>query len=165
MQTLRRTFFALCLLGPLALLPSTTQAAPPLSTSILVVSTHNPSTFGQTVVFSVLVAPPAGSLLIPSGSCQLMDGATSLGLNVLTSAGTCVFSSNSLAVGPHTITLVYSGDATFAANTGSLNTNPQVVNGPAGTPAPSSGALLLLGILLTALATLVLRRRPGVETR
>lgn len=69
-------------------------------------------THGSTVTFTVAVAG-----VNPTGTVSFMDGATSLGVATL-SGGSAGFQTSSLAVGPHSITAVYSGDVN---NTGATS--------------------------------------------
>ncbi len=78
--------------------------------SLTVTSSANPSVEGQAVTFAVKVSPASAV-----GSVGLMDGPTTVGAATL-SGGSAALSISSLAVGTHSITAVYSGDATNAAN-------------------------------------------------
>jgi hypothetical protein len=69
----------------------------------------NPSTFGQSVVFTAMVSGPGGT---PGGSVTFNDGATALGTITLNS-GVATVSTSSLSVGPHSITATYSGETSF----------------------------------------------------
>ena len=73
--------------------------------AVTVGSSLNPSVFGQAVTLTVSVAP-AGA----TGSIQFMDGAAALGTTPLTN-GAATLITPSLAAGSHSITAVYSGDA------------------------------------------------------
>lgn len=72
--------------------------------------TANPVT-GQPV-------PPA--ILQRTGRVQFLDGATVLGSATIY-RGTATFTTNSLAVGTHTITATYSGDANLSESSGSTS--------------------------------------------
>ena len=61
-------------------------------------------------------APGAGT---PTGTVTFMDGATTLGTGTLDAAASRRSRPSTLAVGPHTITAVYGGDASFTASTSS----------------------------------------------
>jgi hypothetical protein len=65
------------------------------------------------VTFTATVSSPLGA---PTGTVAFMDGASLLGTSNL-SAGTAIFTTSSLAVGSHSITAVYNGDANFVAIT------------------------------------------------
>ena len=78
--------------------------------NLTVTSSANPSVEGQAVTFTVKVSPASAV-----GSLGLMDGPTTVGAATL-SGGSAALSISSLAVGTHSITAVYSGDASNAAN-------------------------------------------------
>src|SRR6185436_13069851 len=86
------------------------------ATSTSLTSTPNPSTFGAnaTLTATVSVSPPgAGS---PPGTVEFFDGVTSLGTAPV-SAGSAVLNTSALAVGAHSLTAVYSGNASFSGST------------------------------------------------
>jgi sugar lactone lactonase YvrE len=70
-------------------------------------------TYGATVMLTASVAFTA-TVSPPTGTVAFMDGANLLGTGNL-SAGTSTFTTTSLAVGSHSITAVYSGDANFVS--------------------------------------------------
>ncbi len=86
------------------------------SSSTIVTSSANPSAFGQSVTFTAQVATVSPGEGAPTGSVTFFDGATELG-NVAVNAGIAAFTSSNLALGSHSITAKYSGDADFAAST------------------------------------------------
>ena len=95
-----------------------------------VVSNATPSVFGQTVKFTVTVAPNLACT--PTGTVTLLDGANPIASNLPLSGGMATFSTSALSVGNHSITASYSGDHNFNA-TGSdagstANTLTQTVN-------------------------------------
>jgi hypothetical protein len=77
------------------------------STSVGLTSSLNPSTAGQAVTFTASVTPS-----MATGTVQFRDGSTVLG-TVSVSSGSAALSISSLAVGAHSITAAYSGDATY----------------------------------------------------
>jgi hypothetical protein len=95
-------------------------------TSTTVTSSANPSVFGQSVTFTAtvtVVAPGSGT---PTGTVTFNDGMTAVGGGTLNSAGQATFTTSSLSVATHSITVVYSGDTNYLASTsGALS---QVVN-------------------------------------
>ena len=96
-------------------------------TQTALVSSANPSLFGQSVTFTATVSvtvPGAGS---PTGSVEFLDGAASLGTGTVDGAGVATFATTGLAGGTHPISAAYSGDAGFAG--GTSNTVSQVVGG------------------------------------
>lgn len=80
------------------------------------VSSLNPSTYGQPVTFTATVTPSSGAGT-PTGSVSFKDGSTTLGSSALNTSGVAIFATATLAGGMHSITAVYSGDATFNGST------------------------------------------------
>ncbi len=127
--------------------PTTFAVAASLSQTA-VVSSVNPSTFGQSVTFTATVsaaapppvlpttAPVAGRpiaaaasapvTVIPTGTVTFLDGSNPIGTGTL-SGGVATFATSTLVVGNHPITASYGGDGNFNSSTGSLTGNPQVV--------------------------------------
>src|SRR5207253_3104353 len=85
------------------------------STTTTVVSSANPSVFGQSVPFTATVAPVAPGAGSPSGTVTFLDGTTPVRTGTL-SAGTATFTTSTLAVGSHPITASYGGDANFSGS-------------------------------------------------
>ncbi len=88
----------------------------PVNTSTVVLSSVNPSTVGQPVIFTAFVSasgPAAGG---PTGTVTFFDGAATLATRTLVS-GQASFSTAALSLGTHPITAVYSGDNTFRPST------------------------------------------------
>jgi hypothetical protein len=99
---------------------SLTQTVSKESTSTVVASSPDPSVFGQLVSFTAVISVLGTGAGAPTGTVQFMvDGAT-LGtpVNLSNSGGaiTASFTTASLAVGTHTITASYSGDANFSGS-------------------------------------------------
>jgi len=72
-------------------------------------------TTGQSVTFTASIAPQSGSGT-PTGSATFLDGQTQIGTSPL-SAGSSTFTTTGLSAGIHSITAIYSGDATYAGST------------------------------------------------
>ena len=88
------------------------------------------STLGQSVAFSATLTGAAN----PTGSVTILDGATTLGTATL-SGNTATFTTSALAVGMHSLTAQYAGDANNAAATSAAlahQVNPVLVNGQCG---------------------------------
>ena len=97
------------------------------------VSSLNPSLAAQAVTFTVSVSPVGAT-----GTVTWMDGTTALGTSTLAS-GTATYTTSSLTIGSHSISAVYSGDATYLGITSGVLV--QVVSTlPATTPAPTATA-------------------------
>jgi hypothetical protein len=92
-----------------------TQQVDQVTTSTALVSSLNPSTFGQNVTFTATVAGSS-----PTGTMQFKDGGTNLGAAVALSSGQATFSTTTLTPGSHSITAVYSGDAGNLTSTSAL---------------------------------------------
>ncbi len=94
-------------------------------TTISVVSSLNPSTFGQSVTFTATVTGGTA----PTGTVQFKDGATNLGAPAMLAGTTATFTTAALNVGTHPVTAVYSGDSSNGGSSSPLVS--QVVNGVA----------------------------------
>jgi hypothetical protein len=82
----------------------------------------NPSMLGQSVTLTATVVCPT---FVPTGTVSFFDGATPLGTGPLVGGGANI-STSALAVGPHSLIAVYSGDGNCAASTSPVAS--QVVN-------------------------------------
>jgi len=71
----------------------------------------NPVFLNNPITFSATVAAPAGT---PTGSITFLDGTVPLSTVPMNGVG-ATFTTSTLTLGLHTITAVYSGDATFTA--------------------------------------------------
>ena len=92
--------------------PALSQVVNKTATTVTVASSRNPVPSGSSVTFTATV--PAGA----TGTVQFLDGTTVLGTGTV-SGGTASFSTTTLSVGTHSITAVYSGDATYNGATSS----------------------------------------------
>jgi len=97
---------------------ATTKAA----TTTTLVSSLNPSIYGQSLTFTARVKSSSGT---PAGTVAFKDGTTTLGTITL-SAGVAKYTTTTLAVGTHSITAVYSGSTSY--NTSTSTAVSQVVN-------------------------------------
>src|SRR6202035_716316 len=89
---------------------------PPLLASVALQSSLNPSEVSEIVTFTATVSAKS-SQGTPTGTVQFMDSTTILGNSTLNSKAIAGFSTTALALGNHSITAVYSGDAQFVAST------------------------------------------------
>src|SRR5215472_4442692 len=96
-----------------------------ISTTTMLASSMNPSTYGQPVTFTATVVPSSGSVT-PTGLVTFKDGSTTLGSSALNTSGVATLSTSALTSGGHSITATYSGDATF--NGGASAVLNQTVN-------------------------------------
>src|SRR5206468_4058771 len=96
-----------------------TQTVNKADTATTLVSSNNPSVFGQSVIFAATVSANAPGAGTPTTSVIFKDGATSLATNTLV-AGVARYTNTTFIVGSHSITAVYIGDANFNTNTSSV---------------------------------------------
>jgi hypothetical protein len=86
--------------------------------SILLASSGNPALLGQPITFTATVSDvTGGEPFVPTGTVTFSDGATVLGTPRPLSTGGVATLTQALAVGVHSITAAYSGDANFASKT------------------------------------------------
>ena len=96
-------------------------------TTTAVVSSGNPSVFGQSVTFTATVrvtSPGAGT---PTGTVTFKDGSSSIGTGVLTGGTTATFKTSRLTGGTHTITAAYVGDTNFSSSSGTLSGGQTII--------------------------------------
>ncbi|MEO6391213.1 MAG: Ig-like domain repeat protein, partial [Pyrinomonadaceae bacterium] len=100
------------------------------NTTTGLISSLNPSVFGQPVTFTATVAVTAPGVGTPSGTINFLDGGNPIAgcQNVALQVLQAQCQPGSLSVGNHTITAAYSGDGSFNTSNGSMTGNPQVVN-------------------------------------
>ena len=80
---------------------------------VVVVTADKPTTYvGDTVTFTASVT---GSGVTPSGTVELFNGTTSLGVKTLQLNGTATYTVSTLAAGTYNFTANYSGDAVYGA--------------------------------------------------
>ena len=83
------------------------------ATTTTVVSSLNPSVFGQAITFTASVSSQGGG---PTGTVTLFDGSNQLASGSLVNGSAAILVS-SLAVGAHSITAIYQGGPGFAPST------------------------------------------------
>src|SRR5207302_607900 len=131
-------------------------------TSTAVVSSGNPSVFGQSVTFTATVSVTSPGAGTPTGTVTFKDGGTTLGTGNLNSGLQASFSTAGLSVATHSITAVYAGDGNFIASTSAATS--QVVNkADTTTLVESSANPSVFGQLVTFTAT-VSPVAPGAGT-
>jgi hypothetical protein len=121
---------------------ATAQTVSKANSTTLVISSVNPTVFGQSVTFTArvnAVSPGAG---IPSGMVNFLDGATQIGTGTLNASGVATFQTPTLSPGSHTISASYLGDADFnsgsSANLTQTVTKASTITILASLPNPSS---------------------------
>jgi len=85
-------------------------------TTTALTSSLNPSQFGQAVTFTAHVTSTGPA---PTGSVKFLDGTTSIGLATL-SGGVAKLTKSNLAVGSHSITAHYNGNAASSTSTSAI---------------------------------------------
>jgi len=92
-----------------------------ITSTVTIASSLNPSVFGDAVTFTATVSAGA------TGTVSFLDGTTTLGTGTITGTD-ATFTTSALAVGTHSITAVYNGDANHsAASSAALS---QVIESP-----------------------------------
>ncbi len=109
------------------------SASPPLiftvipdTTTATLTSSDNPAIIGTSVTFTAKIA---GNYATPSGTVSFMDGAATLGMATLDGNGGATFTTSSLALGTHPITVVYNGTSDFNPATSAM-LNQLINDGP-----------------------------------
>jgi hypothetical protein len=92
------------------------------ATTTTLTASPTTATAGTAINLTATVAESGGSG-VPTGTVTFKDGSTTLGSMTLNGTGVAVFSTSTLAAGPHSITAAYGGDA---ANTASTSTAASV---------------------------------------
>jgi uncharacterized repeat protein (TIGR01451 family) len=82
------------------------------ATITTVTASANPGLLGETVAFTATVSAAAPSSVLPTGFVQFFDGGRLKDTETL-EGGAATFNTSSLAVGSHSITAYYCGDANF----------------------------------------------------
>ena len=96
-------------------------AISPLSApSMTLVSSANPSTYGQAATLTATVTPPALATATPTGTVTFADGSTILASKPLAPNGQATLLVSSLSAGSHALKASYSGDSNFAPASASL---------------------------------------------
>jgi hypothetical protein len=103
-----------------------TQVVQIATSTTTVVSSANPSAFGGSVTFTASVATNGGAA---TGMVTFSDGTTVLGTAVV-NAGSAAFSTSALAVGAHSITAAYAGDANDGTSQSAVLTEQVQQAGP-----------------------------------
>jgi hypothetical protein len=114
----------------------------------LISSPYLSSALNQPVTFTARIY---GSNVTPTGSVTFMDGDNVLETVTLDANGTATYTTSALASGSHTIIAVYSGDATYAGNSGSLT--QWVYQTPTNTSVNADYGVAQVGQLVTFTAT------------
>ncbi len=137
----------------------------PTGTTTSLESSANPSTLDQTVTFTAIVAPASGNSS-PTGNVTFtIDGQaqTPVALAVVSGVDQATFTTSTLTNGPHTISVAYAGNASFAPSAPSSPLT-QTVDAPTTIMLSSSSNPSLLGQSVTFTATVTVSSGTGVPT-
>jgi hypothetical protein len=110
----------------------------------------NPSSFGQSVIFTATVK--SGSLL-GTGSVTFKSGGQTLATRTLNSSGNAILTFSALPAGTNTVTAVYAGNANFLGST-SAGLTDVVHKAATTTTLASSGSPATHGTAVTFTATI-----------
>jgi hypothetical protein len=113
-----------------------TQTVAKANSTTAIAGSASTATFGQQLTFTATLAPVSPGAGVPTGTVSFFDGSSSIGSGSL-SAGTATFSTTSLALGSHSITAHYGGDAGFNV---SISTGKSVTVQASGTFAFAAGS-------------------------
>jgi len=104
-----------------AILNFTTAVTVPLVASVGIVPSVPFPTYGQALTFTATVSPASSGGPTPKGTVQFRVDGVNLGPAVtLVSGAATSIATSTLGAGTHKVTAVYSGDNTYAGNTGSI---------------------------------------------
>ncbi len=95
-----------------------TQTVNQDGTTTAVVSSVNPSVYGQAITFTATVSPKSPGSGTPTGTITFSQGSTVLGTATLSGGSASFTTSSPLAVGDPTIKASYGGDTNFQTSTG-----------------------------------------------
>ncbi len=129
-----------CAASTSTVLTQAVNAAALVVSTVTLASSQNPSFVGQPVTLTATVTCSAGS---PSGPVVFAEGATTPGSGTLTTTAgvsTATFMISTLAVGSHSITASYAGNATCPTATSAV-LQQQVNASPAGTSGGSGAGI------------------------
>jgi hypothetical protein len=93
---------------------SATEVVAGIASATVLTAAPNPAGTGQTVT---LTAAVTGAGVTPTGTVMFYDGAAQIGQGTLDATGHAAFSTAGLAVGTHSLTALYAGDATYVTST------------------------------------------------
>lgn len=130
-----------------------------IATTETLTSSLNPAMAGQSVTFTAQLTAASGT---PTGAIQFLDGTNLLSTQTVSGTGSATFSTNSLAVGSHTITATYIPTGSFAASSATCS---EVVNAlPTTSILTVTPATSTYGSQVTLTATVSPATLPGPST-
>jgi hypothetical protein len=92
-------------------------SATPLASTTTLTSSSGSIASGSSVTLTAVVAPPAGTTAVPTGTVTFLNGTTALGTGTLNGTATATYTTTALPVGTDSITAFYGGDTNFAGST------------------------------------------------
>ena len=122
-----------------AVLTQTVQQPTLATTNTTLASSANPSMSGSSVIFTATVTTNGSKT--PTGTVTFNDGSTALGTGTLNGSGVATYATSNLAVGLHSMTAVYGGDANNAGSTSSVVTQTVIAPDFSFTPNPMSATV------------------------
>ena len=141
---------------------SQSQQVNAANTQTSVVSSVNPSAFGQNIDFTATVATQAPGAGVAGGTVEfVIDGGTPQPVTLV--AGSAILSTSTLGAGSHSITANYLGGADFAASNGVLPSGQQVNAAATAVSVTSSANPIVVGQSVTISATVSVNP-PGAGT-
>lgn len=87
------------------------------TTTVLVTSSANPASPGQSVTFTATITTAPPFIGYPTGTMTFSDGSTALGTAPVAFPGHATYTTTALSVGTHSITGSYGGDSVFVGST------------------------------------------------
>jgi sugar lactone lactonase YvrE len=113
-------------------------------------SSANPSNSGASVLFTLHITGSGSGSPSPTGSVVFRDGTAQLGSSTLDGSGSATLQTAAPAVGSHTISASYAGDANYAAATASLMQTVQSASTQVTLAASANPATYAASLTLTA---------------
>ncbi len=149
----------------LVLTQAATTTTPPTGTTTSLGSSANPSTLGQTVTFTAIVAPTSGTSTPIGNVTFTIDGQTQtpVALGVINGVDEATLTTTTLTLGSNTIGAAYSGNSAFSS---SEVPNPltQTINAQTATMLGSSANPSTVGQAVTFSATVTGPNAAGTPT-
>ncbi|WP_213804807.1 Ig-like domain repeat protein [Granulicella sp. dw_53] len=126
-------------------------------TTLVLVSTPNPSIVSQSVTFTATLG---GFLGTPTGTVRFFEGATTLGAVALSNTGTAVMNLTTLSPGDHIIFAVYASSDTNNLDSTSNTTTQHVSQAATATTLTTSAATVTVNTTVTFTSTVTSNGGP-----
>ena len=141
--------------------PVLSQEVDQSPTSTALVSSINPTVYGQSVTFTATVSAASPGSGTPTGTVTFYDGTTAIGTGTLNSSRQAKLTTSALGAGTHTITATYNGDAKFLTSTTTLGQTVDQADTKTSLTSSSTQSVYGQAVTLTATVTTV---SPGKGT-